>query len=144
MNVLEELQIAVAGALSSDSRLSSAEVLWENRRDLDFQIKNALGRQGLVGVVSTPAARYRGNIEDSGRAWECDFEVDFVENPSVNRALSSNPTAQDAAMACFDVLCPPSGSGEGSFSPVSFEEGEDRGLVVCKSSFRTLVAQLSS
>lgn len=48
-------------------------------------------------------------------------------------------TGQDAAMHVFDVLCPLSGDFEGQFSPTSYEEGEDHGLLVSKCLLKALV-----
>lgn len=75
--------------------------------------------------------------------WQLDeLEIDIIENVTVNRGkrgLSSYITGQDAAMKAFESLCPLSGSNEGQFSPVSYEEGEDNGLLVNKCVFKCLV-----
>lgn len=42
-------------------------------------------------------------------------------------------------MRLFDVLCPAVGSSEGQFNPVSYEEGEDSGLIVNKCILKALV-----
>lgn len=64
-NILQEVQDYVVGKLSSDYMLSGAcPFIAENRKDLDYQIKNALGRQGVCGLVMTPKATYAGKYED--------------------------------------------------------------------------------
>lgn len=139
MNILEDLQNYVAGRLSADPALSACPFLVENRKDIDYAVKNALGRQGIVGMVATPKATFAGAYEDVGLAWQVDqLEVDVVENPTVNRGRDGYVTGQDAAMRAFDVLCPLSGPGEGMFSPVSYEQGEDSGLLVNRAVFRCL------
>lgn len=134
-NILYDLQNFVADKLNSE--LSSVcPFIPENRKDVDFEIKNALGKQGIVGLVLTPKARYLGNYEDKCLAWEIEqLQVFITENVTVNRhKLSSEPyaTGQDVSMEVFRVMCPLSGEGEGQFSPVGYEQGEDGSLLVNK------------
>lgn len=64
-NILNEVQNFVAGKLSSDSELSgNCTFIAENKKDIEYEIKNALGRQGIVGIVMTPKALYAGKFED--------------------------------------------------------------------------------
>lgn len=142
MNILEEVQTYVADKLNNDIELSGlCPFLVENKRDIDFEIKQALGKQGVVGLVMTPKATYAGSFEDFSIAWQIDeLEVDIVENVLVNRGKKDGyVTGQDAAMRLFDVLCPLSGENEGKFSPVSYEEGEDNSLLVNKCLLKCLV-----
>lgn len=141
-NILEEVQHYVADKLNADPQLSACPFLVENRKDIDYEIKNALGRQGVCGLVMTPKATYAGAYMDVGLAWQIDeLEIDVVENVAVNRGKKDNDfiTGQDAAMRLFEVLCPLSGDGEGAFCPVSYEEGEDNSLLVNRSVLKCLV-----
>lgn len=141
MNILEEVQQYVADKLNADPQLSACPFLVENRKDIDFEIKQALGKQGICGLVMTPKATYAGAYMDVGIAWQIDeLEIDVVENVTVNRGKKSGYiTGQDAAMRLFEVLCPLSGESEGTFCPVSYEEGEDNSLLVNKSVLKCLV-----
>lgn len=114
-SILDEVQIQVAGMLSASSALSACPFLVESRKDIEYEIKNALGRQGIVGIVMTPKAQYMGKYEDLFLAWQLDsLEIDIVENPIVNRGKKTPfITGQEAAMKVFDVLCPLSGDYEG-------------------------------
>lgn len=140
-NILEEVQRYVADKLNADEQLSGCTFLVENMKDIDYEIKKALGKQGLVGLVMTPKAVYQGKYEDLFLAWQLDeLEINIVENPTINRdQLSNYITGQDAAMRLFDVLCPAVGDSEGQFNPVSYEEGEDSGLIVNKCILKALV-----
>lgn len=142
-NILEEVQSYVAGKLSAEQSLSACPFIAENKKDIEYEIKNALGKQGIVGVVMTPKALYAGKFEDQSLVWQLDeLEIDIIENVTVNRgkkSLSSYMTGQDAAMAAFEALCPLSGESEGQFQAVSYEEGEDNGLLVNKCVFKCLV-----
>ena len=115
--------------------------LAEHRKDIDYEIKNALGREGIVAVVMTPKATYAGKYEDLFIAWTLEsLEIDIVENVTVNRGKKSGfMTGQDVGLRVFDVLCPLSGEEEGKFNPVSLEEGEDNGLLVNKCLLKALV-----
>ena len=141
-NILEEVQHYVADKLNADPQLSACPFLVENIKEIDYEIKNALGRQGIVGLVMTPKATFAGAYMDTSLAWQLDeLEIDIVENVLVNRGKKDGGyiTGQDAAMRLFDVLCPLSGEGEGKFCPVSLEEGEDGNLIVNKCILKCLV-----
>lgn len=141
-NILHEVQDYVVGKLSADNQLSgNCTFLAENRKDIDYEIKNALGRQGIVGVVMTPKATYAGKYEDLFLAWTLEeLEIDIVENPIVNRGKkTSYMTGQDIGLRVFDVLCPLSGDFEGQFCPQTIEEGEDSGLIVNRCILKALV-----
>lgn len=141
-NILEEVQSYVADKLNADPQLSACHFIAENRRDVEYEIKNALGRQGVVGLVMTPKATFAGAYMDRSLAWQLDeLEIDIVENVLINRGKKDGGyiTGQDAAMRLFDVLCPLSGEGEGKFCPVSLEEGEDGNLIVNKCILKCLV-----
>lgn len=113
----------------------------ENKKDVEFEIKQALGKQGIVGLVMTPRATFAGKFEDISLAWQIDeLEIDIVENVLVNRGKRTGfITGQDASMRLFDVLCPLSGELEGQFNPVSYEEGEDNNLLVNRCILKCLV-----
>ena len=141
-NILDEVQRYVVDKLNADPQLSACPFLVENRKDIDYEIKNALGRQGIVGLVMTPKATFAGAYMDTSLAWQLDeLEIDIVENITVNRGKKDGGciTGQDAAMRLFNVLCPLSGEGEGKFCPVSLEEGEDGNLIVNKCILKCLV-----
>ena len=141
-NILDEVQHYVADKLNADPQLSACHFIAENRRDVEFEIKQALGKQGVVGLVMTPKATFAGAYMDTSLAWQLDeLEIDIVENVTVNRGKKDGSyiTGQDAAMRLFDVLCPLGVEGEGKFCPVSLEEGEDGNLIVNKCILKCLV-----
>lgn len=142
MNILEEVQIYVADRLNADSQLSGlCPFIFENKKDIDYEIKSALGKQGIIGLVMTPKATFAGAFEDKSLAWQVDeLEVDIIENVTVNRGKKNGyVTGQDAAMRLFEVMCPLSGDNEGQFNAVSYEEGEDNNLLVNKCILKCLV-----
>lgn len=64
-------------ALNEDEVLSG-KVLFipENSKDIDYEIKNAIGRQGIVGIVMTPEATYQGITSVGEQVWDLrDFTV---------------------------------------------------------------------
>lgn len=142
-NILFEVQEQIADLIRADSCLSSITWLEENRRDIEFEIKNALGKQGLVGIVMTPNAEYIGDYSNKTLVWEINpLEIDIVENVPVARGMNSalSVTGQDASMRLFDVLCPQrNNQREGAICPVSYEQGEDNSLLVNKCTFKCYV-----
>ena len=114
MNILDELQHYVADRLATNLSVY-CPVIPENRRDIDYEIKSAMGKQGMCCIVMIPKATYAGSFEDKSLAWQIDeLEIDVVENVSVNRGKKDGyVTGQDASMIVFDTLCPLSGDNKG-------------------------------
>lgn len=108
----------------------------ENIKDIDFEIRNALQKQGIAGVVMTPSLTYRGRDERASY-WDVNgMEISFTENPTVNRAsskpASSWASAQDCACRAAQVLAGPSFPGKSDCVVKRQETGEYRGLLVSK------------
>lgn len=140
-NILFDTQKQVAELIKTDAELSAVTILAENSKDIDYEISEALGKQGLVAVVMTPSANYIGNFEDKSIAWEIDsLEIQVVENVTVNRGKKDEIlTGQDVAMRIMDWLSSPKYGRQGMFSPISYEQGEDNGLLVNKCTFKCMV-----
>lgn len=62
-NLFDEVQHYVADKLN-DQLSAQCTFLAENRKDIDFEIKSHLGKQGIVGLVMTPKATFAGKYED--------------------------------------------------------------------------------
>lgn len=69
MNVLAQIQEYVVSVLSRAPALSSCLFVSENARDIEYEIKKSLGKEGIVGLVMTPKARFLGRAGDVGNAW---------------------------------------------------------------------------
>lgn len=141
MSILWQAQEAAANILNADAELSGKVTFFsENQRDIDFQLKNALGRQGIVGIIMTPTAQYCGNYQDESVVWDLrNFTVQIVENPTVNRAIPTSITALDAAVRATDRLANTYASGFTTYNPVSIEQGEQSGLIVAQARFNCTV-----
>ena len=64
-SIFYQAQEQVCEVLNNDEVLSGkVTFLSENSKDIDFEIKNAIGRQGIVGIVMTPDATYQGVTSD--------------------------------------------------------------------------------
>lgn len=138
-NIFYAAQTFVCDILRADEQLSGIAIVEENLKDIDYQIKNALGKQGIVGVVMTPKAQFIGNYEAREIAWQCDCEIEIVENPMVNRGKPGSfdvITGQDVAARVFEVLCNPTNGNSGKFSAKTYEQGEESGLLVNKCTFQ--------
>lgn len=133
-SIFYQAQEQVCEALNEDEVLSGkVQFIPENSKDIDYEIKNAIGRQGIVGIVMTPDATYQGIMSDGQQVWDLrDFTVQVVENPIVNRGQPTyaNITALDAAARAAEVLAAPDFGIFGQYCPTTIEQGEDSGLIV--------------
>lgn len=141
-SIFYQVQQIIADQLNSDEMLSAAGVVFipENAKDIDYEVGNALGKQGIVGVVMTPRADYIGITARGEVAYDLrDLTVQIVENVPVNRGLSASVTALDAAQRAQEILASPNFTTFGVMNPVSIEQGEDSGLIVCQAKFNCSV-----
>lgn len=53
----------------------------------------------------------------------------------MNRGLPNSTTALDAAQRAQEILASPNFTAFGVMNPVSIEQGEDSGLIVCQAKF---------
>ena len=146
-----QVQDFIADQLNTDPQLSALgiEFLPEHRLDIEYEIKNNLGKQGTVGIVNTLKGTYGGH-NGSTNAWEIEAEVDVLENPPVRRAqmkkmgLSAGSTA-DILDWVQESMCGPSSPTYGKFCAMSQELGEDRGIIVGRSIMKTFaIADVSA
>lgn len=139
-NIFYELQQQVVDILKEDTELSSVIILAENRNDIEFEIQNALGNQGLVCVVMTVGANFIGNYEDEKLAFEVDeLVIQVVENVTVNRGRKNALTGQDVSVRILEWLSSPKYGRNGMFNPINYEQGEDSNLLVNKCTFKCAI-----
>lgn len=142
-SIFGQAQADVCTTLNEDDVLSG-KVLFipENSKDIDYEIKNAIGSQGIVGIVMTPEATYQGVTSVGEQVWDLrDFTVQIVENPIVNRGQPkyANITALDAATRVAQVLADPRFGLFGQYCPTTIEQGEDSGLIVSQVRFNVQI-----
>ena len=139
-NFLYELQQSVAEILQADQQLSSMQFLCENSKQIDYEIKQNLAKQGVVSIVMTPKATFIGRKDDGKLVFDInELTIMTTENTSVNRTNDKSLTGQDISMRILKIL------GEdnyGTFCPIAYEQGEDSGLLVNKVTFSCTVNQL--
>ena len=139
-NFLFDLQQSVAEILQADQQLSSMQFLCENSKEIDYEIKQNLAKQGVVSIVMTPKATFIGRKDDGKLVYDInDLTIMTTENTSVNRTNDKSLTGQDISMRVLKVL------GEdnyGTFCPIGYEQGEDSGLLVNKVTFSCTVNQI--
>ena len=72
INSIQEVQDAIKEALMQNVyfRAAKIEVLTENAAQIDYLIKNAIGKLGIVCVVQTPAFDFIGKDDDGHPVWE--------------------------------------------------------------------------
>ena len=68
-NLARNLQNIVRDYISE--KMPDIKILSEDSKDIEFEIKNALGKQGLVTVVMTPSMNYIGH-DGANQVWQVD------------------------------------------------------------------------
>lgn len=139
-NPARDLQRYICDYLNDELSGTGVTILVEDSKNIEFEIQNALKKQGLAAICMTPTMTYLGKTSN-GQTWQCsDLTLQFVEYVPINRAKNkaSFVSGFDAAFKCQRMLAGPDAKcGFGKFCPVSIEQGEDNGLMVVKATFDT-------
>lgn len=94
-NTIGQLEELVSDSLNQAGL--SCTFIPEDAKTAEFEILNALGKQGIACIVQVPEADFAGMSDSKNPAFEtADLELVAVENPTVNRA-KSDFTAWDIA-----------------------------------------------
>lgn len=143
-NLARNLQNIVRDYISE--KMPDIKILSEDSKDVEFEIKNALGKQGLVTVVMTPKMTYIGH-DGTNQAWQVDeLTILTTEFVATNRASNKQSfvTGFDIAFQINDILAGPNAEiGFGTFCPIDIEQGEDNGLLVTKSRFSCTIQNIT-
>lgn len=116
-------------------RAAKIEVLTENAAQIDFLIKNAIGKLGIVCVVQTPAFDFIGKDDDGHPVWEMpEASIVISEIPTTNRSRAGASTALDAALQAAESL---NELGEG-ISLEEIRQVENQGIVSVFVTFKTV------
>lgn len=102
-----EIQEAFKQALENNVYFQAAkiQVVPENAAQIDFIIKNALGKLGVICVIQTPAFDYIGKDDDGHPVWEMpEASIVISEIPTVNRSRAGASTALDAALQAAESI----------------------------------------
>lgn len=137
VNSVQEIQDAIKEALMQNVyfRAAKIEVLTENAAQIDFLIKNAIGKLGIVCVVQTPAFDFIGKDDDGHPVWEMpEASIVISEIPTTNRSRAGASTALDAALQAAESL---NELGEG-ISLEEIRQVENQGIVSVFVTFKTV------
>lgn len=118
---ISDIQLAVKAELEENTYFAvhGVPLLIENAKDIEFQIKSAMGSCGIVATVATPSLNYRGDHvgTDKSPYWEISgINVVIVENPTLNRGRANYATALDTAIQVAETLNPLPNVGLGTIS----------------------------
>lgn len=137
INSIQEVQDAIKEALMQNVyfRAAKIEVLTENAAQIDYLIKNAIGKLGIVCVVQTPAFDFIGKDDDGHPVWEMpEASIVISEIPTTNRSRAGASTALDAALQAAESL---NELGEG-ISLEEIRQVENQGIVSVFVTFKTV------
>lgn len=140
-NPFAELQRSICGVLNDSADLSAVGVAFipENSKDVEYEIKKNLQKQGLACVVMTPSGKYLGHDGEKICYQIDDLTLQVVEYPPVNRARKGGfATGLDVCNYATEALGGPNGVIDfGIICPVGVEQGEEDGLLVTTAKFKT-------
>lgn len=139
-----QVQELICDTINISHELSGSgySAIAENSQAIEFEIRNALQKQGMSIVVMTPKMSLQGNTL-SGNVYAIDeLQIMICEYVPVNRASTKAnfTTALDMGSYLAEYLAgrnSPLGYGALSFRDV--EQGEDNGILVVKVNFATYV-----
>ena len=115
---ISELQLAIKAELQKNTYfvVHGVELLIENAKEIEYQIKSAMGACGIVASISTPSLTYKGDyahgensnsVPSKSPYFEMNsFNVVIVENPTLNRGRANYATALDTALQIAETLSP--------------------------------------
>lgn len=139
-----QVQKLIADTINISQELSCSgyQAVEENSQQIEYQIKNALQKQGMSIVVMTPKMSLQGNDKSSNVYAIDELQIMICEYVPVNRASTKTTytTALDMGSYLAEYLAgrnSPLGYGALSFRDV--EQGEDNGILVVKVNFATYV-----
>ena len=104
---IQEIQDAIKEQLEKNAYFAASKitVLSENSAQIDFLIKNAIGKLGIVCVVQTPTFEFYGKDDVGHPVWNMpEGTIVISEIPTVNRGRAGASTALDAALQAAEAL----------------------------------------
>lgn len=138
-SLIFQAQYMVADQINKCPDLEATPFWPEDLLDIEYQIHDALSRQGIACTVMTPQLNYQGRCGKS-TAWDLNpLQLVIVENPQINRARENATTALDVAYTATEWLCGPGSDTKDMFAPVSIKQGEEGNLVVVTVELRGLL-----
>ena len=107
INSIQEIQDAIKEALEQNVYFQKTKipVLCENSAQIDYLIKNAIGKLGIVCVIQTPTFEFMGKDSEAHPVWNMpEATLVISEIPTVNRSRAGASTALDAALQAAESL----------------------------------------
>lgn len=107
INSIQEIQDAIKSQLEKNVYFATSKitVLSENSAQIDYLIKNAIGKLGIVCVVQTPTFDFMGKDDQGHPVWQMtEATIVISEIPTVNRGRAGSSTALDAALQVAESL----------------------------------------
>lgn len=109
---ISELQLAIKAELEKNTYFVThgVGIIIENAKDIEYQIKSAMGSLGTVITVSTPSLTYSGNLagpvtDEKSPFWTLNsIQIVTVENPTMNRGRANYSTALDTALQIAETI----------------------------------------
>ena len=107
INSIQEIQDAIKEQLEKNVYFAASkiQVISENSAQIDYLIKNAIGKLGIVCVVQTPTFEFYGKDGEGHPVWTMtEATIVISEIPTVNRGRAGASTALDAALQAAESI----------------------------------------
>ena len=107
INSIQEIQDTLKKKLEENVYFarSKIQVVSENSAQIDFLIKNAIGKLGIICVVQTPTLEFYGKDDEGHPVWNMpEATIVISEIPTVNRGRADSSTALDAALIAAETI----------------------------------------
>lgn len=80
-------------------------ILCENSKDIDYEIKKAISKVGCVCTINTPSLTYQGKLNNFEPSWKLNrITISFAEIPVTNRGKANYATSLDSALVAAETL----------------------------------------
>lgn len=104
---ISEIQDAIKDVLKQNMffEIHDVTILCENAKDIDYEIKSAISRLGILATVNTPDLTFIGKYENKEPAWKMNgIEITIAEIPITNRGRANYATALDTGLQVGETL----------------------------------------
>lgn len=140
-NIATAVQLHTAQCLNTALSSLSVEFFPENTKDIDFQVKEALAKQGIACIVATPELEYQGH-DMKFATYDATVELQVAENPMLNRARMRKGDLQwgtclDVAVAGCEVLAGPNSPSFMKYVPTTITQENEGALVIARAQLET-------
>lgn len=127
MNLTTVIQSEISQILSTED----LKWLCEDSRNIEFEVKDSLSRQGISPVVVVTELDYQGHNSEL-EFYDASVELQVAENPAVSRFYKGGKSAYDVVLDAVHRLCGYRSGIFGNWCPGTVTQQIENNLVVVR------------